>query len=472
MRRDRAARRPARTRARYNLAAAALGMCPPAGTGSRALENIPVVSLARAARPLLGLRQARSSRAIRWSKPWADLLAAYAIWRFGRDVPGARACALLWTLVALTFIDFDTQLLPDNLTLPLLWAGLIANLFGVFVPLADAVIGAIAGYLALWMRVLGVQAHPRQGRHGLRRLQAARGARSVAGLADAAADRPAVRRSWARASACADRVRSASAATAMPFGPYLAIAGRHRAVLSGLALVRLWLLYPRDGFARIIGLTGRHRQRQVERCCELFAARGAMCVDADEVAHAVSAAGRTGAMRAASTPSAREFVRAPTARSTGRGCARARSTTRRFAQRLEGILHPADRRQHRGGRSHCWHGALRHARSRRCCSSAATCATRRRACLVVDCSRRARRCGARSGCAAALDADEVRAIMATQLARVRAPRAGRRRHRQRRPGRAIERPGAIGSHRRYRELVATASAARQPRKSCIGPPRH
>ena len=58
---------------------------------------------------------------------------------------------LLWTLIALTFIDFDTQLLPDNLTLPLLWAGLLVNLSALFAPLHDAVIGAVAGYLALWI---------------------------------------------------------------------------------------------------------------------------------------------------------------------------------------------------------------------------------------------------------------------------------------------------------------------------------
>ena len=55
-----------------------------------------------------------------------------------------------WTLIALTFIDADTTLLPDDLTLPLLWLGLLANVFGLFVPLKDAVIGAAAGYLALW----------------------------------------------------------------------------------------------------------------------------------------------------------------------------------------------------------------------------------------------------------------------------------------------------------------------------------
>jgi len=65
----------------------------------------------------------------------------------------AAASLLLWTLVALTFIDFDTQLLPDSVTLPLLWAGLIVNAAGILpgVTLRDAVIGAVAGYLALWI---------------------------------------------------------------------------------------------------------------------------------------------------------------------------------------------------------------------------------------------------------------------------------------------------------------------------------
>ena len=105
-----------------------------------------------------GLRCAASARpaartfrrATRWSKLLGGALAAAAIWRFGPTWEGLAACGLLWTLLALTFIDFDTQLLPDDITLPLLWAGLAVNLFGVFVPLRDAVIGAIAGYLALW----------------------------------------------------------------------------------------------------------------------------------------------------------------------------------------------------------------------------------------------------------------------------------------------------------------------------------
>jgi leader peptidase (prepilin peptidase)/N-methyltransferase len=133
----------------YNLAVPR-SACPACGHRIGALENVPVASW-------LALRGRCSAcgKPISSRYPLVEalggLLAAYAIWRFGATWSGLGACVMLWTLVALTFIDFDTQYLPDNLTLPLLWAGLIANLFGVFVPLADAVIGAIAGYLALWL---------------------------------------------------------------------------------------------------------------------------------------------------------------------------------------------------------------------------------------------------------------------------------------------------------------------------------
>ena len=78
------------------------------------------------------------------------VLAACAVWHFGATPQGVAACGLLWSLLALTMIDFDTQLLPDGITLPLLWAGLIVNLWNTFAPLQDAVIGAVAGYLSLW----------------------------------------------------------------------------------------------------------------------------------------------------------------------------------------------------------------------------------------------------------------------------------------------------------------------------------
>jgi hypothetical protein len=98
---------------------------------------------------MLGL-QGPDLRALSRVELLGALLAIYAIYRFGLTARGIAACGLLWTLLALTCIDFDTQLLPDNLTLPLVWAGLLVNLNGWFVPLSTAVIGAIAGYLSLW----------------------------------------------------------------------------------------------------------------------------------------------------------------------------------------------------------------------------------------------------------------------------------------------------------------------------------
>lgn len=77
-------------------------------------------------------------------------LSGVVIWQLGSSLPGLSALVLVWMLLAMTFIDIDTQLLPDELTLPLLWLGLLVNLEGTFVPLQDAVIGAAAGYLSLW----------------------------------------------------------------------------------------------------------------------------------------------------------------------------------------------------------------------------------------------------------------------------------------------------------------------------------
>jgi leader peptidase (prepilin peptidase)/N-methyltransferase len=71
-------------------------------------------------------------------------------WRFGYSGALAAALAYAWSMVALAFIDFDTQLLPDDITLPLLWLGLLANALGTFVDLRSAVFGAVAGYMVLW----------------------------------------------------------------------------------------------------------------------------------------------------------------------------------------------------------------------------------------------------------------------------------------------------------------------------------
>ena len=136
----------------YNLVVPR-SQCPACGHKITALENVPIASWL-----LLGGKCSACGKPISARYPLVEalggLLAAAAIWRFGAPPAtwqGVAACVFLWTLIALTFIDFDTQLLPDGLTLPLLWAGLIANMFELFVPLRTAVIGAIAGYLALWI---------------------------------------------------------------------------------------------------------------------------------------------------------------------------------------------------------------------------------------------------------------------------------------------------------------------------------
>ncbi len=78
------------------------------------------------------------------------MLFGYAAWRWGVGLQTLFVWGLLATLVALSFIDLDTQLLPDGMTLPLAWVGLLVNMNGVFCPLDQAVIGAVAGYLVLW----------------------------------------------------------------------------------------------------------------------------------------------------------------------------------------------------------------------------------------------------------------------------------------------------------------------------------
>jgi leader peptidase (prepilin peptidase)/N-methyltransferase len=133
---------------RYNLVVPH-SHCPACGHRIGALENIPLISwlLQRGKCTACGA-------AIPARYPIVELatavLSAVAIWRFGASAAGLGAVVLTAFLIALTFIDFDTHLLPDNMTLPLLWLGLLLNLWGVFAPLPAAVIGAMAGYLSLW----------------------------------------------------------------------------------------------------------------------------------------------------------------------------------------------------------------------------------------------------------------------------------------------------------------------------------
>jgi len=123
--------------------------CPHCGHQITALENIPVLSYLWLRGRCSGCKAGISLR-----YPAVELLTAVlsgiAAWKFGPGVPAFGAIGLIWALIALAFIDADTQLLPDDITLPLLWLGLLLNLFGTYTSLHDAVIGAMAGYLALW----------------------------------------------------------------------------------------------------------------------------------------------------------------------------------------------------------------------------------------------------------------------------------------------------------------------------------
>ncbi len=123
--------------------------CPNCKAPVQPWQNIPVVSYL-----LLGGKCANCKVAISLRYPCVELvtglLSCFLAVHFGASLAMVGAVALTWALVTLTMIDIDHQLLPDNITLPLLWLGLLFNIFGTFATLQDAVIGAAVGYLFLW----------------------------------------------------------------------------------------------------------------------------------------------------------------------------------------------------------------------------------------------------------------------------------------------------------------------------------
>lgn len=213
--------------------------CPHCGHAIRPWENIPILSF-------LFLRGRCSSckTPISWRYPLIELLTglltAAAAAHFGLGAQLAGALIMIWFLIALTMIDIDTQMLPDTMTLPLLWLGLLFNMRQTFVPLPDAIIGAVVGYLILWsvywvFRLLA-------GKEGMGfgdfKLLAALGAwlgwlhlpvivlaASVSGLAFALTQIAAARLGWGQR---------------IPFGPYLA-AGGLLSLFFGNQLLTLYL---------------------------------------------------------------------------------------------------------------------------------------------------------------------------------------------------------------------------------------
>ncbi len=223
---------------RYNLVVPR-SACPSCGQRISALQNIPVLSW-------LALRGKCAACGTRISMryPAVELLTAvlsgYVAWHFGFGMAAAGALLFTWAMIALTFIDLDTFYLPDSITLPLLWLGLLFNINATYAPLRSAVIGAVAGYLALWsVYWLFRWATGKEGMgYGDFKLLAAIGAwlgwtmlpltillSSLVGAVIGIA-----------LITFAGRGRG----TPIPFGPYLAIAGMI-ALLHGAALTRAYL---------------------------------------------------------------------------------------------------------------------------------------------------------------------------------------------------------------------------------------
>jgi leader peptidase (prepilin peptidase)/N-methyltransferase len=123
--------------------------CPKCDHQITALENVPVLSY-------LALKGRCSECGWRISLRYpiiellTGLLSVLVVWRFGISAAAGGALLLTWALIALSAIDFDTQYLPDSITLPFLWLGLAFNVAGIYTTTQASVLGAIVGYLALW----------------------------------------------------------------------------------------------------------------------------------------------------------------------------------------------------------------------------------------------------------------------------------------------------------------------------------
>jgi leader peptidase (prepilin peptidase) / N-methyltransferase len=123
--------------------------CPDCGRPIGAMENIPVLSF------LILRGQCRGcGKRISWRYPVVEAMTGalfgLCAWQLGPSLAAGGAMAFVAAMIALTFIDLDTQLLPDDITLPLLWAGLLFNISATYTDLTSSVVGAVAGYLSLW----------------------------------------------------------------------------------------------------------------------------------------------------------------------------------------------------------------------------------------------------------------------------------------------------------------------------------
>jgi leader peptidase (prepilin peptidase)/N-methyltransferase len=198
--------------------------CPHCAHQIRAWENLPVISYL-----FLGGKCSSCKAPISKRYPLIELacglLSAFIAWHFGFGWQAGAVLLLSWGLLAMSVIDMDHQLLPDSLVLPLLWLGLIANTFGLFTSLHDALWGAVLGYMSLWsvfwiFKLLTGKEGMGQGDFKLLALFGAWGGWQIVPLTILVSSAV-----GAVLGLIILRLRNAETSTPIPFGPYLAIAG-------------------------------------------------------------------------------------------------------------------------------------------------------------------------------------------------------------------------------------------------------
>ncbi|MEN5303938.1 A24 family peptidase [Pseudomonas sp. TWI628] len=214
---------PTTAHERFNLSLPA-SHCPHCKHAIRAWENIPVLSYLALRGRCSACKQPISAR-----YPLVELacalLSMVVAWHSGASIEALALLLLSWGLLALSLIDHDQQILPDVIVLPTLWLGLIVNAFDTVVPLPDALWGAVAGYLSLWsvywvFKLITGKEGMGYGDFKLLALIGAWGGWQVLPVTLLLSSVIGV-----VAGLCLLRVRRQSVGTAIPFGPYLAIAG-------------------------------------------------------------------------------------------------------------------------------------------------------------------------------------------------------------------------------------------------------
>ncbi|SEQ86396.1 leader peptidase (prepilin peptidase) / N-methyltransferase [Azotobacter beijerinckii] len=198
--------------------------CPHCGHEIKPWENIPLLGWlalrgrCSACKAPIGARYPLVELA-------CGLLSAHVAWHYGLDWQAGAMLLLGWGLLAMSLIDYDHQLLPDSLVLPLLWLGLILNNFGLFVSLEDALWGAVAGYLSLWsvywlFKLLTGKEGMGYGDFKLLAMLGAWGGWQILPLTILLSSLV-----GAVLGIAILRLRKAESGTPIPFGPFLAIAG-------------------------------------------------------------------------------------------------------------------------------------------------------------------------------------------------------------------------------------------------------